>query len=241
MVTPATDPSLSPLPPVPGPVDTSGPPRTADDTARRLVAAATEVFAEKGYDRAGVAEIARRAGLTTGAIYSRYSGKAELLAAAVQDSVPEQFERLFAQSVQTGRATDLLQAVGAYLVTRDDDECGANSLLLEAVVAARRDPEVAVVVRRALAARKARWSDLIEAGKAGGTITEDVDTEALVHFTHAVGLGFLFYDAMAVEHPAPAPWESLIAKLVASLTPSAPAADPPPEDPQQVTGVPHGQ
>ena len=43
-----------------------------DDTTARLLTAAAEVFAEKGYDGAGVAEIARRAGLTTGAIYSRY-------------------------------------------------------------------------------------------------------------------------------------------------------------------------
>ena len=37
----------------------------------RLLAAAADVFAERGYDGAGVAEIARRAGPTTGAIYSR--------------------------------------------------------------------------------------------------------------------------------------------------------------------------
>ena len=44
-----------------------------------LIKAAAEVFAERGYAGAGVAEIARRAGVTTGAIYSRYSGKSELL------------------------------------------------------------------------------------------------------------------------------------------------------------------
>ena len=38
------------------------------------------MFAEKGYAGAGVAEIARRAGVTTGAIYSRYRGKDDLLA-----------------------------------------------------------------------------------------------------------------------------------------------------------------
>ena len=47
------------------------------DVRRRLLVAATEVVAERGYDRAGVAEIARRAGLTTGAIYSRYRGIAK--------------------------------------------------------------------------------------------------------------------------------------------------------------------
>ena len=45
------------------------PKRTNEDL---LIDAAAEVFAERGYDGAGVAEIARRAGVTTGAIYSRY-------------------------------------------------------------------------------------------------------------------------------------------------------------------------
>ena len=36
-----------------------------------LIKAAAEVFAERGYAVAGVAEIARRAGVTTGAIYRR--------------------------------------------------------------------------------------------------------------------------------------------------------------------------
>ena len=49
-----------------------------DELTERLLQAAAEVFAENGYEKAGVAEIARRAGVTTGAIYSRYSGKAEL-------------------------------------------------------------------------------------------------------------------------------------------------------------------
>ena len=51
-----------------------------------LIKAAAEVFAERGYAGAGVAEIARRAGVTTGAIYSRYSGKSELLLEALKRS-----------------------------------------------------------------------------------------------------------------------------------------------------------
>ena len=59
------------------------PKRTNEDL---LIDAAAEVFAERGYDGAGVAEIARRAGVTTGAIYSRYSGKSELLLEALNRS-----------------------------------------------------------------------------------------------------------------------------------------------------------
>ena len=86
-----------------------------DSTTSRLIGAAAAVFAEKGYDGAGVAEIARRAGLTTGAIYSRFTGKAELLCAAIQATVPDEFDQLFAEHAFDGRAKDLLNSVGAHL------------------------------------------------------------------------------------------------------------------------------
>ena len=54
-----------------------------DPLGDRLLAAAAAEFAARGYAGARVAEIARRAGVTTGAIYSRYRGKTDLLAAAL--------------------------------------------------------------------------------------------------------------------------------------------------------------
>jgi AcrR family transcriptional regulator len=52
-------------------------------TRAALVAAALEVVAEKGFAAASLDEIAARAGMTKGAIYSNFSGKAELLLAAM--------------------------------------------------------------------------------------------------------------------------------------------------------------
>src|SRR5947208_216480 len=50
----------------------------------RLLDAAADVFAEQGYDRARVQDIARRAGLSTGAIYGNFRDKADLLADAIE-------------------------------------------------------------------------------------------------------------------------------------------------------------
>src|SRR5438105_3425195 len=47
--------------------------------AERLIDAAGEVFTEQGYDGVRVQDIARRAGLTTGAIYANFRNKAGLL------------------------------------------------------------------------------------------------------------------------------------------------------------------
>jgi AcrR family transcriptional regulator len=195
--------------------DTVADDTVADDTASRLVRAAIEVFTEKGYDGAGVAEIARRAGLTTGAIYSRFTGKAQLLSAAIGASGLGELDRLFAQQDYRGRATDLLATVGSHLL--DPGRTSNRALLLEAFTAARRDPEVADVLRRHLALRADQLGQLIDDSKADGLIDADLDTAAVVHFIHAVGLGFVLFSAVGAEQPNPQAWEHLLGHLIESV------------------------
>jgi AcrR family transcriptional regulator len=54
-----------------------------NDTRARLVRAAAEVFREKGYTGSRVQDIARRAGFTSGALYTHFDSRAELLAEAI--------------------------------------------------------------------------------------------------------------------------------------------------------------
>jgi AcrR family transcriptional regulator len=194
-----------------------------DPIRAKLIAAAGEVFAEKGYDGAGVAEIARRAGYTTGAIYGRFTGKAELLLAAIEMRSDTELETLFNEHRFEGKVTDILTTVGSHLVT---DEMGPESaLLLEAFVAARRDPEVRRLMQGALNWRGDRLADLVAEAQATGAIDPGLDAEAVVRFCHAVGFGFLLLRAVELELPAPGPWEHLIARLVDALE-ADPSTDP---------------
>jgi AcrR family transcriptional regulator len=193
------------------------PEQTADPTSERLVQAAAEVFAEKGYEGAGVAEIARRAGFTTGAIYSRFSGKADLLAEAISCCTQDEFDRLFAEHAFEGRATDLLAAVGSHLVTREPQP--GQALLLEAFAAARRDPEVARLLREHLASRAARLAELVDDGKATGLVDGSLDTASVVHFAHAVGLGFLLFQAVGADNPDVGAWDTVVRRVVESVVP----------------------
>ncbi|HEX7133295.1 MAG TPA: helix-turn-helix domain-containing protein [Iamia sp.] len=202
---------------------------TTDPLGARLLAAAIEVFAERGYDRAGVAEIARRAGVTTGAIYSRYAGKAELLAAALEAHATDDLDALFADHQFQGRAADVLVIAGRHLVDAPIDDGGrGTTLLAEAFVAARRDPAVAELLRGDVLERQQKLRDIIEAAKATGGISPVLDTEALVTFCHALGFGFVMLGAVDVPMPTAEPWEQLIAHLVAALAdPPAPFSPPP--------------
>ena len=194
-------------------------PPYADPIREKLVAAAAEVFAEKGYDGAGVAEIARRAGYTTGAIYGRFTGKAELLLAAIEAHSDSELDRLFNDHSFEGKVTDILTTVGSHLVT---DDLGPNSaLLLEAFVASRRDPEMRQRMREALDLRGDRLADLVNEAQATGAIDPALDTEAVVRFCHALGFGFLLFRAVELDLPDPGPWENLIARLVDALDENA--------------------
>lgn len=203
--------------------DPSGRGVASDPIRERLIAAAAEVFAEKGYDGAGVAEIARRAGYTTGAIYGRFTGKAELLAAAIDAHTDSELEALFNEHRFEGKVTDILTTVGSHLVSGPFDS--GQALLLEAFVAARRDPDLRRMVQGRLDWRADRLSDLISEAKASGAIDPSLDTEAVTRFCHAVGFGMLLFRAVDLDLPAEGPWEALIARLVDAL--DAEAVPPP--------------
>ena len=70
------------------PVETLTRERRRQQTRDVLIAAATEVFAERGYEGAALEEIAERAGFTRGAIYKNFAGKEELFF-AVTDRLNE--------------------------------------------------------------------------------------------------------------------------------------------------------
>jgi AcrR family transcriptional regulator len=187
-----------------------------DDPIRdRLVAAAAEVFSEKGYDGARVQEIAKRAGLTTGAIYGRFTGKAELLRAAIDAYSRSEIDDLFASHRFEGRVADILTTAGSHLVTRQ--QTTEQALLLEAFVASRRDPEVKKLVRDLMEDRAKRMAALVGQAKKDGHVAGDLDELAVIRFVHAVGLGFLLYEAIDLPQPDVGPWEVLIARMVAAL------------------------
>jgi AcrR family transcriptional regulator len=68
--------------------------RRRQQTRDVLIAAATEVFAQRGYEGASLEEIAETAGFTRGAIYKNFAGKEDLFF-AVTDRFNEQVIEAF--------------------------------------------------------------------------------------------------------------------------------------------------
>ena len=78
------------------------PDRRRELTRRHLREAAAAVFAERGYEKASLDEIARRAGFTKGAIYSNFDSKEELFLELSHGREVQMVEAFFAASGPAG-------------------------------------------------------------------------------------------------------------------------------------------
>ena len=195
---------------------TSGP----VETETRLLAAAAEVFAERGYAGAGVAEIARRAGLTTGAIYSRYRGKAELLVRALDTIIADHLEAVInAPGSATG--PEMLATLGAQILESDEQETLSAALLLEATVAARRDVDLAAMLDRRLEDERMRVTKILDQARAEGLFDPALDTEAVLTFIQAIGLGFMMFRTMGTPMPDADAWQVWIDRVIQAALPPA--------------------
>ena len=67
----------------------SAPDRSIDP---RLLSAAKKEFLKKGFEKASLTDICKAAGVTTGALYKRFSGKEDLFSALVSDTVQDMEE-----------------------------------------------------------------------------------------------------------------------------------------------------
>lgn len=73
----------------------SGPPRRqTTETGQAFIAAATTLFAEKGFNGTSIGDLANELGLTTASLYYHVSGKQELLLRVLEDGMSNFLNRL---------------------------------------------------------------------------------------------------------------------------------------------------
>jgi len=189
---------------------------TPAETRTRLLRAAADAFAARGYDGTRVADIAAAAGVSNGALYAHFGSKAELLVASIRAHGGRVLADLLAADPERPVA-DLLLQVGRSLPRRRDDR---SYLAAEALIAARRDEDVAGLMR-AYTSERAEWlAGLIIAGQSGGELDPALSPDALAHFCLLLAFGsyLLTEELHAVDR---AEWSALLARVVNSLLPAS--------------------
>ena len=193
-------------------------------TRRALLDATLSLLAERGESGIRVTEVARRAGTTTGAIYSHFRDRAELLAAAYIDK----FEGELTNDVATleavlASATDAASAAAALasLVIVPDDEFRRERRWqrIEALAATRRHPELVDRFARLQRELDDRFVAVLERARDLGLVATDVDLRSIAALLQAVPLGLVIADLDPSLAPERDAWLDVVARIAAAFAP----------------------
>jgi len=196
-------------------------PRTSARQA--LLDAAVAEFTNKGFEAATVAAIARRAGVTTGAVYAHFRSKLELLLEAVGLHTADTFVRralAIAKRPAHERSHSLARGlVGRPIVQRD-------LLLIDAIVRARRDPQVARTYHRVIQAHVEGFELTARLGSEAGRIDPVLPLDELARLVVALAFGVMVLRALDQAPPSDQTAARLVEQLLRPSTGEKGADDP---------------
>jgi AcrR family transcriptional regulator len=175
--------------------------RGAASTRSAIVRAASEEFAERGYEAASLRAIARRAGVDSALVHHYFDDKADLFTASLE--APLRPDRAL-DVILSGSRDDVGERLVRYLLERLDDEKAARRMVVILRTVLSTGPGTRMV--REFLAREV-FSKL--AGLAGGA---DGELRAELAASQLVGLMMARY-ALQVEPIASAPIDELAGRI----------------------------
>lgn len=204
----------------------SGEPRRRGDselTARRVVEAAAAEFIERGYDGAVISNIARRAGVTPGAIYPRWPHKSDLMVAAVEhlleQLLPER--RLQDMGIAELTAPEILELWAATLLTSDS----VRDVLNQVFGSARSNPAIQQRLQGFLDEQADQMRSLVEGAADEGSLDAEHDVASVTLMIQATGIGLhlVLSAGLADRHiPSGQDWVAWMTHVIASAAPETP-------------------
>jgi len=184
-------------------------------TRTRLIEAAAELIAEEGYERVGILAVARRAGLTNGAIYGNFRDKAHLLAAAIEMRLHRVFDAVQRSQRERTPPLDVIHFI-ARSMALDTPEADRR-LVVEAYSAAWRDPEIGALVRERLQRIETVITGLGEQARVEGELAPGIDPATLARYGLAVALGYHLIHAAGAPDPDRESWVRLVDRVLSCL------------------------
>lgn len=184
-----------------------------------VLAAAERCIVAHGYDRTTLREIAREAGLSTGAIYTYFRTKAELLDAICRQEAATQQAALRAAlaAVPPGRdrfAAAFGAALGPFLTLPPEEIRRRERFDLLLWYEATRDPEVAASIKQLVNSWREMVLQLLHEERAAGRLRDDLDLEALTAILEALPIGLELYQLFGDTR---FDWQAVIRTLGAVL------------------------
>ncbi|WP_067173123.1 TetR/AcrR family transcriptional regulator [Microtetraspora niveoalba] len=146
----------------------------------RLLAEATRLFAERGFESTSVQEIVTAAGVTKGAMYHYFASKDDLLHEIYGRVLRMQMERLTAFSEGDGPIPERLHAAAVDVVVTTVENLDDSKIFFRSM------HQLAPDTRKTVRAERRRYHelfrDLVAEGQRAGVFRADIPAEMVVDF-----------------------------------------------------------
>jgi AcrR family transcriptional regulator len=180
-----------------------------------LLNSAIEEIASMGFERARLVDIAKRAGMTAGSVYTWFENKEDLFQAALQHVLTEQLKKNAEALNAAGIENSFLRQV-AQLVPRnytDDRPTDAQQLLIECYYAAWRDPRARDRLMEGIESQLQMYVSIFKEGQQQGFVTTEVDATVLGTFLLSIHTGLAMLSLAGIPRVADKEWISVYALL----------------------------
>ena len=188
------------------------------ETREHLLGAADRIFCEHGFHGAHLAQVAREAGHSTGAVYSAFGSKAALFLAVVKRRFDERIAEL-RQLRSAPRGEERTREAATQWLDRLDRERDWQIALLEFRLHAARDPDL----RRRFAEQHRRFLtaavDVYDSSASGDRGWRSADAWKASRALVALGNGYALERLTDPENLADSEFPDVAAKLMANLAP----------------------
>lgn len=184
------------------------------NTRNRILEAAATVLAERGWAGASVSEIAKRAGVTRGAVQHHFTDREGMLAAAIQHLLDTRIYEFHAAAREFPTGSGRTLAVLRTIVEQHQGENFAATLQL--CVAAAGDPQLRPRVAAMEAEMGARifWATIDLLGLDGGDIAVRTTIQAFLDSARGLGLAGFIGDDSVRRDRVTRRWAEMIDRLL---------------------------
>jgi AcrR family transcriptional regulator len=177
-----------------------------------LIELATELFSEQGYGQTSIRDIARRAALTTGAVYGQFQNKADLLVEAINSRIANELE---AQSPLQGEISHVETL--ARLAYHYPQRRRLRALIVQGAAASLTDKETRDRLRNEQLVHLNEWIVGYERERHRLGIDDSVDIQAAVLYTWAAEVGLGVLEAVGIQPRSRRGWSDVSERFARSL------------------------
>lgn len=185
----------------------------------KILAAAVKEITKVGFERAKLVDIAKRADMTAGSVYTWFENKEDLFQAALEDALTSQITKNAAALEGTELADNPLFALAA-LVPRNHKDGGptdAQMLLIESYYAAWRDPKARKKLIKGIESHLDMYRSVLTNMRDKKLLSKDIDIDALATVMLAIPTGLSMLSLAGLPRVRDESWIPIYTGFFAAL------------------------